>query len=319
MMSLLCLALALCATRPADGVLELRLEGPLLSVHLEDVRVPTRVEIDLAPAEAITLRVPWLPVDPGAEPELRVVGGGGVARVTEILPAPMSAPAALVRRPLPRPVEPPLRVPPTAWWLFAAGLLAVGASRRRPLLAALLGGGFGLAIALMPTTSPRAPHISVLEVGPEGSWWVHVGDGELEPLPGVHPDLDTQPEVADWEWVIDASDPARPRRLARASEGVHLIARSPGPAAPEHPELFEEWISSQGDLQGVWRRTGEGVWTHHGAWRSGAPLPSPSEGEPLPTWLRAGAAPGAKVWIGRLSEDPKGTDGAWIRVIWHPW
>ena len=302
-----------------DGVLELRLEGPLVAVHLDGVRVDTRVVAALAPGEAATVFVPWLPLDPTAEPKQPVVEGSGGARIEGVHPAPMTPPSALAQRPLPRPVGIPARIPPAAWWLFGAGLLAVGASRRRPLLAALVGGAFGLAIAAMPAISTRTSVLSVLEVGPEGSWWVHVGDGELEPPADAHLDLDTQPGGASWEWLVDASDPARPRRLARANEGVRLIARSPGPVSPEHPKFLEAWFSSQGDLEEVWRRTAEGAWTHHGAWTSGAPLPAPGTGEMMPTWLRAGATPGAIVWVGRLSEVPQGTDQAWVRVIWDPW
>lgn len=318
-MPLLMLAFALCAPPSTDGVLEVRLEGPLVAVHLDGVRVPTRVVTDLAPAEAITVRVPWLPVDPTAEPKLRVVEGEGGARVEEIHPAPMAAPGDLSRRPLPRPMETPARIPPVAWWLFVAGLLAVGAARRRPMSAAIVGGAFGLVLTVLPTVSQSAPVVAVLEVGPWGAWWVHVGVGELEPPAAAHPALVTQPVDANWEWVVDASDPARPRRIARANAGTHLIARSLGPVPPEAPKFLEEWLSGQGELEEVWRRTEEGDWTYHGTWASGAPLPASGTGELMPTWLRAGATPGAIVWVGRLSEVPQGTDQAWVRVIWGPW
>ena len=55
MTALLWLVCALCSPRSTDGVLELRLEGPLAAAHLEGVRVDTRVEADLAPGEVITV------------------------------------------------------------------------------------------------------------------------------------------------------------------------------------------------------------------------------------------------------------------------
>ena len=71
----LCLALALLAAPQGDGELELRIEGPLEVLHLDGVRVRTRVLLDLAPSESVTLRVPWLPVDDSVAPQLRVAEG----------------------------------------------------------------------------------------------------------------------------------------------------------------------------------------------------------------------------------------------------
>jgi hypothetical protein len=309
--ALLWLACALGAARGTDGVLELRLEGPLRAVHLDGVRVPTQVLVELAPAETITLRVPWLPADPSMEPKLRVIEGAGSARVEAIHPAAAMAPIALARRPLPRVADEPVRIPPVGWWLFAAGLIAVCAARRRPLSAVVIGGAFSLALALLPTRREPAPVVAVLEIGEFGAWWVHVGIGELEPPPLAHPALETQPEGANWEWVIEAGDPARPRRVARAGAGTLLVARSPG---PEEVRLDAEGNGLE-SLEAVWRRSAAGEWTYHGDWWRGAALPEAREGGLLPTWLRAGAAPGARVVVGRFAEAPKGADEAWARAI----
>lgn len=294
-----------------DGVLELRLEGPLKAVHLDDVRVPTRVVVDLAPAETITVRVPWLPVDPEAGPALRFVDGDGSARVEAVHPAPSSAPVAVTRRPLPRSVETPPRIPPVAWWLFAGGLFAVFAARRRPMGAAIVGAMFGVVLTVLPQAEAERPTVAVLEVGSFGAWWVYVGVGELEPPLGAHPALETRPEGANWEWLVDLSDPARSREFGRASEETSLIARAPGPL---EVSLSEEANGFEA-LGELWRRSPQGDWTRHGVWDLGAPLPAAREGGLLPTWLRAGASPGAEVWVGRLAEAPGVAQEAWVRII----
>ena len=96
-LSLLCVCLG---AAQGDAELELRIEGPMQVLHLDGVRVATRVSVDLAESESVTLRVPWLPVDPLSAPQLRVIEGEGGARVEEIYPAPAEAPASLKRRPL---------------------------------------------------------------------------------------------------------------------------------------------------------------------------------------------------------------------------
>ncbi len=311
MTALLLMLCALCSTRATDGVIDLRLEGPLTAVHLDGVRVPTRVIADLAPAETITVRVPWLPVDPEAEPALRFVDGDGSARVEAVHPAPASAPSAVTRRPLPRPVDTPPRVPPVAWCLFAAGLFAVFAARRRPMGAAIIGAVFGVGLSLLPQGEAQRPAVAVLEVGTFGAWWVYVGGGELEPPAGAHPVLETRPDGASWEWLVDSNDPARSRSFGRASKETLLVARAPGPlelALSEDENGFEP-------LKELWRRSPQGEWTWHGVWEQGAPIPAAREGGLLPTWLRSGASPGAEVWIGRLSEAPEAVQEAWVRVI----
>jgi len=309
--ALLWVVFALCGVSSTDGVLELRLEGPLSAVHLDGVRVPTHVIVDLAPAEAITVRVPWLPINPGDEPRLGRVDGEGSARVEVLHPSPELAPPSVMRRPLPRPVGTPPRVPPVAWWLFSGGLLAVFAARRRPIGVALVGALFGLVLVVLPVSAPEKPVVAVLEVGPFGAWWVHVGAGELHPPSGSHPALETRPEGASWEWLVDVSDPASPHGFARTSPGTLLVARAPGPA--------EVSLSEKGNtfnaLQETWRRSSAGEWTRHGVWDHGAPLPAAREGGLLPTWLRAGAPPGAEVWVGRLAEAPPGAQEAWVRLI----
>jgi hypothetical protein len=294
-----------------DGELELRLEGPLRQVHLDAVRVPTRVVTDLAAGEAVTVRVPWLPVDALTGPRLRAVEGGGSARVERILDGPQAAPAALVRRPLPRPVEVPVRIPPVGWWLFVAGILAVGAARRRPMSAAIIGFGFGVLLAVLPHRAPEVPVVAVLEVGEFGAWWVHVGLGELTPPEAAHPALATEPPGANWEWLVDANEPARARRRAMAAVGTLLVARSVGPEVVELGEAGNEI----GDLADVWTRSGVGAWSFRGVWDQGAALPAARAGGSLPTWLRAGAAPGREVWIGRFREARGGVGEAWVRVI----
>jgi len=309
--ALLCMLCALCAAPSTDGVVELRLEGPLKVVHLDGVRVPTRVIADLGPAETITVRVPWLPVDPGAEPALHFVDGEGSARVEAVHPAPAPAPVAVTRRPLPRPVETPPRVPPVAWWLFAGGIVAVFAARRRPMGAVIVGVLFGVALSALPQVEPERPVVAVLEVGSFGAWWVYVGVGELEPPVGAHPALETRPEGASWEWFVDTSDPARSREFGRASRETSLVARAPGPT---EVALSEEANRFQA-LEELWRRAPTGEWTRHGAWDLGASLPTAREGGLLPTWLRSGASPGTEVWVGRLAEAPGVAQEAWVRVI----
>ena len=308
------LSWVLCALSIAplnDGVLELRLEGPLEVVSLDGVRVPTRVLAELAPAETLTVRVPWLPVDPDADPELRRVEGAGSARVEAVLSAPALAPEALSRRPLPRPVETPARVPAVGWWVFVGGLFAVLAARRRPMAAALIGAVFGAGLWALPQAEPERPVVAVLEVGTFGAWWVHVGVGELEPPAAAAIELETSPLGASWEWIVDARDPSLLRRLAQASEATALVARSPGPA--EVPL----GVPANGfkDLDELWRRSPAGEWTRHGSWDVGEPLPLALEGGLLPTWLRSGASPGADVWVGRLREAPEAAQEAWVRVI----
>ena len=311
MSALLWMLCAFSGVSSTDGVLELRLEGPLSAVHLDGVRVPVHVIADLAPAEAITVRVPWLPVSPGDEPKLGRVEGGGSARVEALHPAPEPAPKEVAGRPLPRPVGKTPRVPPVAWWLFSGGLLAVFAARRRPMGAAIVGALFGVVLAALPASSPEKPAVAVLEVGDFGAWWVHVCVGELSPPSDTHPALETRPEGASWEWHIDASDPANHREHASAGAGTLLVARSPGPA---EVSLGEEGNSFNA-LHETWRRSPAGEWTRHGAWDPGAPLPAAREGGFLPTWLRAGAPPGSEVWIGRLAEAPPGAQEAWVRLI----
>jgi hypothetical protein len=226
-------------------------------------------------------------------------------------PAPEIAPSAVTRRPLPRPVETPPRVPPVAWWLFAAGLFAVFAARRRPMGAAIIGAAFGVGLTVLPQVEPQRAVVAVLEVGTFGAWWVYVGSGELEPPAGAHPALETRPLGASWEWLVDCNDPARSRRFGRASGETLLVARAPGPpevALSEAENGFEA-------LQELWRRSAEGEWTRHGAWEQGASLSAAQEGGLLPTWLRSGASPGSEVWVGRLSEAPGPAQEAWVRVI----
>lgn len=311
MTALLWMLGALCAASATDGVLELRLEGPLKSVHLDGVRVPTHVIAELEPAETITVRVPWLPVDASAPPALRAVDGEGSARVEAVHPAPKSAPLAVARRPLPRAVETPPRVPPVAWWLFAGGLFAVFAARRRPMGAAIVGAIFGASLSVLPPSAPERPVVASLEVGSFGAWWVYVGVGELELPAGAHPALEARPEGASWEWLVDASDPASSRTFGRANQESSLIARSPGPSLVALSEAENGFAA----LEEVWRRSPEGEWTSHGAWRLGEPLPGAREGGLLPTWLRSGAPPGREVWVGRLREAPGMAQEAWVRVI----
>ncbi len=301
-----------------DGELELRLEGPLKVLHLDGVRVATRVSLDLAESESVTLRVPWLPVDPSSAPQLRVAEGEGSARVEEIYPAPMKAPEALKRRPLPRPVELPARIPATAWWLFGAGVLAVGAARKRPIAALIVGTLFGFGILFAsPPKPPLLSTVAVLEVGPAGSWWVHVSPSKLSPAAGTQLDLETVPEGASWEWVVDALDPARPKRIASAGTDTLLVARRQGPPISWLDEARGiEGVGALGIWSELWRRSGQGEWSHHGAWEPGGAINSPQISGNLPTWLRAGASPGALVWLGKLSDAPSGADEAWVRVIW---
>jgi len=304
----------LCALSMApvtDGVLELRLEGPLEVVSLDGVRVPTRVLAELAPGETITVRVPWLPMDADADPKLQGIDGAGGARVEAVLPAPGLAPGASARRPLPRPVETPARVPMVSWWVFAAGLCAVLAARRRPMAAALIGAVFGAGLWALPQSEPERPVVAVLEVGSSGAWWVHVGTGELEPPASTGLELETRPEGASWEWIVDARDPSLPKRWARASETTALVARSPGPTEVR----LDAAANGFEDLNELWRRSPEGEWSRHGSWDVGEPLPPAVGGGLLPTWLRSGASPGAEVWVGRLREAPEGAQEAWVRVI----
>jgi hypothetical protein len=313
----LCLALALFAAPQGDGELELRIEGPLEVLHLDGVRVRTRVLLDLAPSESVTLRVPWLPLDDSVAPQLRVAEGEGNARVEEIHPAPMAAPSALIRRPLPRPVEQAARISATAWWVFAAGLLAVWASRRRPIGALFVGALFGVISCALPQKRALLPAISVLEVGPAGAWWVHVAPERLSPVVGTQLELETVPEGAPWEWVIDAMDPSRPQRLATAGAGTLLVGRSPGPVVTWlDGERGLEGVEALGDWSELWRRSARGEWSQHGPWGPGGELTPSYSGRILPTWLRSGAAPGAQVWLGRLSDAPSGINEAWVRAIW---
>jgi hypothetical protein len=306
-----------------DGELELRLEGPLKVLHLDGVRVATQVLVDLAESESITLRVPWLPVDPSSAPQLRVAEGEGSARVEEIHPAPMRAPEALKRRPLPRPVELPARIPATAWWLFGAGILAVGAARKRPISALLVGALFGVGVLFAsPPKRPLLPTVAVLEVGPAGEWWVYVAPSRLVLAVGTQLELETVPEGASWELTIDAMDPARPQRIATAGRGTLLVGRRPGPVV--------SWLDGEPGSRGprtlgiwseFWRRSGQGewsqgAWSHDGVWEPGSAQNAPQRGRNLPTWLRAGASPGVTVWLGKLSDPPSGVDEAWVRVIW---
>jgi hypothetical protein len=314
-LSLLCACLG---AAQGDAELELRVEGPLKALQLDGVRVATRVSVDLSESESITLRVPWLPVDPSIAPQLRVTEGEGSARVEEIHAGPIDAPGALKRRPLPRPVELPARIPATAWWLFGAGVLAVCASRKRPISALFAGALFGVGILFAsPPKPPQLPTVAVLEVGPDGAWWVHVAPSQLSPADGTHLELETVPEGAGWEWVIDALDPARPQRIASAGQGTLLVARRPGPVITWlDGERGIEGAGGLGDWSELWRRSPQGEWSHHGAWEPGSALNSPKSGKNLPTWLRAGASPGALVWLGKLSAAPSGADEAWVRVIW---
>ena len=313
---LLWIACAVCAQSPTDGVLELRLEGPLSAVHIDGVRTAARVVSDLSRGEAVTVRVPWLPVDSSKEPKLGLVEGGGEAHIEALHPAPEVAPKALTRRAIPRPIKSPARLAPVAWWLFAAGLLAVFATRKRPLAALFVGGTFGALLAALPTAHPSASNVAVLEVGPFGAWWVHVGSGELEPLAGAQLELEPEPEGSEWEWVVDVTNPAHQRRLARSLSGEEtlLIARSQGPAE----------VSLEVDRNGlqafaeVWRRGERGELICHGPWALGAPLSEACPGPTAPNWLWEGAPPGAQVWLGRLAEPPPGVDVAWVRAIWPP-
>jgi len=300
-----------------DGELELRLEGPLKVLHLDGVRVETQVLVDLAPSESVSLRVPWLPVDPSTAPQLRIVEGEGSARVEEIHAAPMEAPEALKRRPLPRPVEFPARIPATGWWLFGAGILAVGAARKRPISALLVGALFGVGVLFAsPPKRPLLPTVAVLEVGPAGAWWVHVAPSQLVLAVGTQLELETVPEGASWEWTIDAMDPARPQRIATAGRGTLLVGRRPGPVIS-----WPGGVGALGSWSEFWRRSGQGEWSqgewsHDGVWEPGSAQNAPQRGRNLPTWLRAGASPGVTVWLGKLSDPPPGVDEAWVRHIW---
>ncbi len=316
-LSLLCACLG---AAQGDAELELRIEGPLQVLHLDGVRVPTRVSVDLAESESVTLRIPWLPVDPLGAPQLRVIEGEGSARVEEIYPATAETPASLKRRPLPRPVELPARIPATAWWLFGAGVLAVFAARKRPISALFVGAFFGVGIlGACPPEAPTLPSVAVLEVGPTEAWWVDVAPAQLIPAANAQLELETVPQGASWEWIIDAVDPARPQRIAKAGQGVLLVARRPG------PEIT--WLDSERGIEGsealgewseLWRRSSAGEWSHHGPWEPGGSLGAAERGKILPTWLRSGASPGATVWLGKLSEAPSGVNEAWIRVIRPP-
>lgn len=311
MSPLLSILLALAALPAEDGVLELRLEGPLESVSLDGVRVPTRVLTELGPAESLTVRVPWLPVDSDTEPALRLIQGDGSARVESVQAAPGGAPSALARRPLPRPVQRPARISAVGWWLFIGGLLAVMAARRRPMGAAAIGALFSVILCALPLTTPARPVVAVLEVGSFGAWWVQVGRGSVEPMPSAELELETRPSGASWEWVVDARDPAVRSWVAQAGEATTLVARSPSSSEVSLNEAQNNFRP----LEELWRRTAAGEWTWHGSWAEGASLPPAQEGGLLPTWLRSGASPGAEVWVGRLLEAPAGAQEAWVRVI----
>ena len=73
----------------------------------------------------------------------------------------------------------------------------------------------------------------------------------------------------------------------------------------------------------TWVRTSEGVWTSHGTWELGQPLPQPVPDPPdgglPPGHLNPALPQGVAILIGRLSAQafrgpPGGPEQAWVRI-----
>ncbi len=305
---------------------EIELRGPLSALELSlGAQATTRVELDLAPLEQRTITVPLCAEPDEREPVLRELpeaegdarwngwtrAGHGEARARwDALPPGLRArpPVALfdaVRG----------REPQTAGIALATALcLAALALRRRTVLA--LGVSFAGSAALLgwAARAGEAPReLRVLEGDASGAWvaW-DSGYEVLEASAGVPLRLEVVPESAEVlatarlgpagidRWRLEA-----PRAVLRRCE---VLDAAPRRVAHD----FNGW----GRFEAVWVRSPEGVWSTHGPWEAGEPLPAGAPGMPpgglnpalpqgvavlvarlAPGTFAGGARPGGEVWL----------------------
>ncbi len=307
---------------PSGVVRAARVElvGPLDAARLATSVGELQLERSLAAGETLEAWVP-IPADSGAaarEARWRLEGprdeGGltlGRARTLLVLdphPAYGELDPALAARALP-PVAraAPLGAAVLAVACFAAALALALAVRVRGVLGAALAlvvglAGAGLAWSLRGAIEPA--QVRVLEALDAAPVWLlrRAGAKNLE--------------LEEVEGPLRVLAPEARSALRIWSDGERHRVRGEGPLVVETPwvatlERLDPTRNEFEPLTLVQRRQA-GVWSVHGNWALGAPLPQQAangESPTAPPWLMAGLPPGVEVWLARRA------DGSWLRWV----
>ena len=315
-----------------------RLTGPLEGATFDPrhFALTTRVLVDLLPGEPRTLDLPF-PFGPPADAEsieARALprGAEGRAEFLEWVASEADArwrslPRGLRARPLPPVGELRLRASAGEVLILLASLLLALGARRRPALLLASGAAGALAVLCVGLAGGDrlGPGLRLLEGDGASGLWLSVDcDRDRMRLPAGEPlRLELRTAGLGLWWTVDLRAP-RPDPWMAERIGNTFYRYE---AIPAGERSFDRERNRWGRLEECWVRGVDGVWSAHGRWDLGDPLPPGlEEGEGAaapPGWLNPALPQGTGILIGRLAPGAFGSRPepglphrpAWVRLL----